>query len=1337
MQFRRYTPEAVLRRIAADPTPPESPTSETTPAAVLWADISGFTRLTERLVADGPMGVETLTEYLNAYFDRLIGIIHAHGGDVIQFEGDAVLCLWRPEDDPSLDRLTQRATQCALDIQRQMGRFDVGDGVALSQRVAIGAGRVRLFWVGGVLARWTVVVAGDPLRQVQDCSHDVQPGEVVASPEAWALVSTRCRGAVLNRGSAHVQAITAPLPVAPLRAAALPEGAERAVRVFLHGAVLARAGAGQGRWLAELRTVTVLFVHLPELDPAADDILALSQAITEQTQHAIYRWGGSIDKISMADKGATLLAGFGIPPLAHEDDATRGVRAALDIVGRLKAIGVRASVGVTTGQVFCGVVGSGARCEYTTLGRAVNLASRLMQLADGGVLVDEATYQAAQHRLGFESLDAVRVKGVPEPVPIHRPTGELRAVVRQQTELVGRGDEQALIAARLQDLLRERTPGVLVFEGEAGIGKSRLVHEVVRRAAELEARVLMAEATSIERESPYHAWRPLVAELLALPRGLTADEALAHVEAGLAFDPALAPLAPLMDAVLPLDLEDNETTEQMPGEVRAANLNDLLVRLLQRAAEAEPLVIVVEDVHWLDSASWTLLDAVGRAVQPALLVLATRPLPDPPPAAWTRLVEAPGADHVVLGNLSPEDTLQLVCQRLGVVHLPDAVGALLTDKSGGNPFFTEELAFSLRDTGLLLVHDGTCGLAPGADLETLVLPDTVQGAVISRVDRLPASQQLLLKVASVIGREFAYRILAHVYPAEETGDDVGTLLPPLLDLDLIIAEGETTVGPQAYYVFKHAIGQEAIYGLMLFKQRRELHRRVAEFYERRPPNELVALYPLLAHHWTKAEEKPRALDYLHKAGDQALQRFANIEAARFFERALALCAEGVAAPRERVRRLYEGLAEARFRTGEYPGCLAASADALELLDAAPARTPARTVFSLAGAVGRRLLYGAFPALGRVDDEARREIRLAAARLYGMRAEIAVFTDDPLSCVYGALVGLNLASTAGPSAELGRAYTVMSIILGAVPLPKVADAWTDRAVALGRTLDKPLDRGFILCRSGAYRLYRGRWDVAAAYTAEALAIAERLGDRRLREDVLVVTQFGLMFQGAFGAALPVLDRMVASSLTSGNQQTLGWGRACRSYVRARLGKTEQALEDAPFLEAWVPTVTTAERFLGLGGLAQAYLAAGDHDKALATADRTFDLINRPIAYWMLVAISSTAEVYAEAYARRPDPLLLKRLKSIAKSARAFGKVFVFGESAGLFHTGVYEAARGRGDRAVEAWRKCIERSEALGTRFEMTQAHRALARHLPAEDPARGTHASLAETLWTELAAETA
>jgi hypothetical protein len=308
---------------------------------------------------------------------------------------------------------------------------------------------------------------------------------------------------------------------------------------------------------------------------------------------------------------------------------------------------------------------------------------------------------------------------------------------------------------------------------------------------------------------------------------------------------------------LPLDLPDNELTAQLTGEVRADNTRQLLVQLLQPpaampAARAAPLLIVLDDAHWFDSASWALTRLVVARIRPLLLVLATRPLVEPLPEDYRRLRQDPATEYLRLEPLSPHDTLALVCDRLGVRHLPEPVAALIQERAQGNPFFSEELAYALRDAGLIRITDGTCTIAPDAGaLSAMSFPDTMQGVVAARIDRLPPGPELTLKVASVVGRLFAFRLLRDIHPIEADRRVLRGFLDDLQRHDFTVLD---TPEPDLAYLFRHVVIQEVAYGLLLSAQRRQLHRAVGEWYEQTQAEDLSSLYPLLAYHWGRAEE---------------------------------------------------------------------------------------------------------------------------------------------------------------------------------------------------------------------------------------------------------------------------------------------------------------------------------------------------------------------------------------------------------------------------------------------------------------------------------------------------
>src|SRR5262245_52773322 len=420
---------------------------------------------------------------------------------------------------------------------------------------------------------------------------------------------------------------------------------------------------------------------------------------------------------------------------------------------------MRCAIGLATGRAFCGAVGSDVHREYGTIGEVMNLAARLMQAAPGRILSDEATYRAARSQLAFQDLPAISVKGKAEPVTVFQPVEPTRRTASPPT-MLGRVEERAALIERLR-ALKDGTSGLIVIDGEPGIGKSRLLADLLERARTREVRTLAGAGDAIEKTTPYHAWRPIFAQLTDLAGAEDAEERRSLILTRVQGDPEMARLAPLFNSVLPLDLPDNELTAQLSGEVRADNTRKLLVRFLQAAAAApdrsiSPLLVVLDDAHWFDSASWAQARQVVAQIKALLLVLATRPLVEPLPAEYRHICTDAATERLQLEPLSAHDTLGLVCGSLGVRRLPESAAALI-----------EELAYALRDAGLIRVADGVCTIAPGAgDLRSASFPDTMQAVVAGRIDRLPPGHELTLKVASVIGRLFAFRIVHDVHPID-------------------------------------------------------------------------------------------------------------------------------------------------------------------------------------------------------------------------------------------------------------------------------------------------------------------------------------------------------------------------------------------------------------------------------------------------------------------------------------------------------------------------------------------------------------------------------------------
>lgn len=427
--------------------PPGAPFSQTFETVVLFADVSGFTALSESLAVFGDNGAEYLARHLNSYFEQLVRIIGSQGGDVFKFAGDALVVIW-PSSEESLETLARRAIQAALEIQKKMHQAELSESVVLSVKLGVGVGNVSILHVGGVLNRMEYVAVGNPLAQAFHAEHSAVAGDIVLSPEAWRLVSGNFHAVKISEDG-HAFIDRASGAKKELRKVGIVKNfanqvtndvlSAQCVRNYVPGAILPfLKQSREERWASELRRVAVVFCNLgiseEELiamnnsesvsSSSSDGPISRLQEVISAVQTSVYCYEGSLNKFLMDDKGSTLLAVFGLPPLAHEDDSPRAVLASLLICEKLNALGLRPSCGVTTGVAFCGVVGGRVRREYSVLGDVVNLSARLMQYAiqnGKGVICDSHTQYSSRQYVEFEELDTISVKGKSKPIKIVRP----------------------------------------------------------------------------------------------------------------------------------------------------------------------------------------------------------------------------------------------------------------------------------------------------------------------------------------------------------------------------------------------------------------------------------------------------------------------------------------------------------------------------------------------------------------------------------------------------------------------------------------------------------------------------------------------------------------------------------------------------------------------------------------------------------------------------------------------------------------------------------------------------------------------------------------------------
>ena len=646
----------------------------------------------------------------------------------------------------------------------------------------------------------------------------------------------------------------------------------------------------------------------------------------------VHRVEGTINQYT----GDGVMALFGAP-IAHEDSARRAVHAALGMQRVLQDFGntlqaqrgfsLHMRIGINTGLVVVGKIGDDLRMDYTAVGDTTNLAARLQQLAEpGSVVLSEATYKLVAGYFETRDLGVHAVKGHPEPV---RVVEVLRAWGRRTrlevaadhglTPHVGRARE----LATLLDLFRQSKAGcgqVVAITGEAGIGKSRLVLEFRQALAAAGDTVTWLEGRC-RAEGQTIPFLPLVEQLrvnFGIDESDGEPDIITKVEQEMRRMGGLEPAIPAIRYLLSVDPGD-ETLAAMEPVARRKQLFDAILALSLRGAQLRPLILVYEDLHWIDTSTeallGTLLDAIAGV--PLLLLLTYRVGYTPP--FGSRSFHTP----LTLQSLGETDTLVLASRMLGTADFPGALKAALLEKTEGVPLFVEEVVKTLLDVGVLQrADDGYRIVRSLADVE---VPDTIQGLIMARLDRLGEAGKRTMQLASVIGRQFRVRLLERLV---ESIEQLEGRLEELQALELIYRQW---LLPEPAYVFKHALIQDVAYNSLLLRRRQELHRALGDALEELSHGRLAEHYAELAHHFTQGEQWAKALEYSTLAGDRAAEAFANAEAKVHYMQAVH-AAEQLMPPAEAgvVARLHAKQAGILEPLGEYEAAIAAYQQALGL-----------------------------------------------------------------------------------------------------------------------------------------------------------------------------------------------------------------------------------------------------------------------------------------------------------------------------------------------------------------------------------------------------------------------
>lgn len=1092
--------------------------------SMVFADVSGFTRMSERLARFGKVGAEAVTEVISTCFTRLLDEAYAYGGTLLQFGGDALLLFYRGPDH------APRAAAAALEMRRTLwslrGLPTQAGKVALSMTVGVHSGGFDFFLVGA--SHRQLVVGGAVASELVELEGSADKGRILMGDATAAALDRSNLGPERGPGRLLRGVIDVPRG-SGVEFLNVTSDMSDFVAVGLRRAVATDAVQ------SEHRTATVAFVDFAGLDRsiAAEGPEVAARRLDELmrgVQRSIDDRGICFQSADIGVDGGKFYLSVGAPLSTGHDEEQ--MLLALSEIVRLD-VGFPIRAGVNCGPVFTGEIGTVHRRTYTTMGDTVNLAARVMSKAEVGHLyATRAVLDRSRTLFDTTPLAPFRVKGKSLPVvafSVGPPSGVRAPVGGDDLPLVGRERE----VARFREAVAAAEAGAGQFieiVAEPGAGKSRLLDQFVADAGTLQ--VHRVGCRLYQATAPYFVFELLFGELFGLD-DLPHDEAVDRLSALVhAADPDLDQWLALIAVPFGLEVEPSPAVRALDEEFRREQLHTSLARFLV-SVPTDPLLVCFEDAQWMDDASGELIEALGTELEhrPWVVVVTRRDVD-------TGFVpsERPTDARFVLEPLGAEALEALIDAATEGAPLAPHVKAALVERCDGNPLFLLELL---------------AAVAAGGDLETL--PTSVEGLVTARIDRLDAPDRALLRHLSVLGSGFRSAYVPSVMSAPR---------PDAVDDSLRRLDEFLTVDHTGWVSFRHALVRDTAYSGLPFRARRELHGRVADSMLDRLGDAVEDEAPLLSLHCAEAHRHLDAWRFSVLAGDRAREVFDNLDAATFYQRALQAARHLPDVRSDERVQVVEKLGDAQDLAGLWDDARRSFAEARRMLGHDPvgrAQLNLKTAWleerrgRFTNAIrhvrrGQRLVDG-------VDGVEAQRVR---AQLADCCAYVRINQGRLAEAADEAETGVVLARLAGDERTL--AHAALAAEYAAASLGRsTGDEGSRGALEIYERLGDLRGEAVAANMLGVAAYFAGRWGEAADLYRRSRDARLRMGDIANAAVATANLAELLVEQGRLDEALVEVDDAQTVALTTGDAGGVAFARRLRGIACARLGDLDRAEE----------------------------------------------------------------------------------------------------------------------------------------------------------------------------------
>lgn len=1303
------------------PQPTGQPLGSIQRGVFVFGDVSGFTPLSERLKRLGKVGAERIAEIINSMFNELVQALFRHGGTLLKFGGDALLGLFPAQTDDEMRHAALRAVQAGMAMQACMAKFAAvdagGEMHTLRIKCGVSAGEYFGAHIGtlpnperGSWGMMSYVTTGHTVNRAEQAQNQAEPGEVIVGEEVSALLDEQVRLEARSAGFAKV--VEAPLlaqdetlryveeaPAGGLEAKII-HSTERMERLapYLPVELLARivSNPGQPQILPDYRQVTVMFANYLGV---SDLIEAIGKKTPELvTEHLnryfnhmaeiVERYEGTLARMDQYAVGDRLVVFFGAPRV-HEDDPLRAVYAALEMQRAVKdhfsalqtpegIFRFQQRIGINTGTLFAGNVGAASlRQEYTLMGDDINMAARLMSKAGWPeIFISKRTQERVERFVELKDRGELKVKGKETLVRTYEVRRRLDEFGTSQmvssTVFVGREEALETLKACERGLLGQRGRIVCIV-GESGLGKSRLLAEgrdwLNAQAGETPPQWLDLRALSFSEQVGYWLISQAVLGVLAPKPDDSPDEILFNLwQLGneLLGKETAREAVPFLAQMLNLKLQGEwaRWVRDLDPKVRQKQTLWAVREFFAAAARKRPLVLAVDDLHYADEASLAAFEDLLQVTvaEPLLLIFLFRQQREK--GCWRLRDRAASAyphrfTELQLLPFSTAESAQMFAQLLPGAVFGEAQQRELFAKTAGNPFYIEEVVRSLKEMGAVIEDEARPGYWRVVQQTAAIeIPDTLQGVIMARIDRLTEDARQVLQLAAVIGQQFQKDVLHSLVEAEH---ELGSWLAQLERSDLIRPAGMDAV---ADYVFPDALVQEVAYENLLVQRRQEFHSKIGLamenlFLKAAGGNTLLAeealaqRCELLAYHFERSNDVERAIRYLEMAGHKAQSEFANETALQNYTQLLARLKQRGADWRKIFDVLYRrqqihgllgnktarqadldemmtlagedagarmvtlnALADLYQWTSHYPEAIAAAQQALEL------------------AVQLSDQAGQAEALNTMGIIAYYQAEYDRARPLLLQAcELRKAIGDPAGLAWSTMYLGMMDFMEGNFSEAGRSHA--------------------HALEMARQRHDVLQTAIHLTNLGRVSLSLGKYDQALAQFEESLQLKQRVGDRTGQGFSLF--NLGLVYLEL--GRLEEADKALRDSLTVRQQindeRGVGycwWGLGLLAQRQGQHEQAEQALQQA--LEIHTRLGLKPEGLNDLAALAETLLAQHRTEEAQQLLAQALQQVagleksSSAVNVYLAQARALAGQPQAAEFAARAYELVMKQAERIS-------------------------------------------------------------------------------------------